>query len=73
MAGGLAQVYQMVVYRRMEHRGWSFATPQSADARMQAFRNAVLCNMNNDQRGHRRQWVASMTQDHQKVALTDGK
>ena len=41
MAGALAQVFNMAVYRRMEHHGWTLDVPEIADARTQAYCQAI--------------------------------
>ena len=65
-------MYDMVVYRRIEHRGWAFGLPPNSDAKMQACRIAVLRNTKNDDRRHLSQWVASMAHEHARATLKDG-
>ena len=72
MAGELAQVYHMVVYRRMEHRGWTFALPQNSDSKTQAYRIADRCNIQVDRRRKLKQYVAPQANDDEEVTLRDG-
>ena len=72
MGGELAHAYHMVVYRNPEHRGWTFALPQNSGSEMQAYRAAVLCNINNDRRRNLRPRVAPQAHGDEEVTLKVG-
>ena len=71
MAGELAEVFNVVVYRRMGHHCSALDVPANADARMQAFRQAVLRNISYDFLWQCRQLLAPIAQDTQEVASVE--
>ena len=72
VAEDLAQAYHMVVYRRMERRGLTFAFPQSSDPKRQSFRSAAVCNINNDHRRNIRQCVAPRAKGDEEASTKHG-
>ena len=50
MAGEPAQVLHMVLFRRMEHRGWALEVPPNSHSKMRDYNGAVLCDINNGRR-----------------------
>ena len=72
MAGELAQVQSVAVYRKTERRGWTPDIPANADARMRASCRAVPRNIKNGYAQQHRQLLAPIAQGNQKVTLQDG-
>ena len=72
MAGDLVQSHQAVVFRPIEHRGWTLDLPPDSDQKMQDCHRSLLRNSNNDHHRNLRQWVAVQANHGEDVKLTHG-